>query len=66
MEFLFNYQTHQYRAGDGRELTLQSTFVGPDLFELLGLRPVAGRFFAQDREADIARMHFDFAKPIAR
>jgi putative ABC transport system permease protein len=53
MEFLINYQTHQYRAPDGREVTLWHTFVGPGLFELLGLKPVAGRFFSQDREADI-------------
>jgi putative ABC transport system permease protein len=53
MEFLVNYGTQQYRASDGREVTLQNTFVGPGLFELLGLKPVAGRFFAQDREADV-------------
>ena len=53
MEFLANYGTQQYRTGDGREVTLQNTFVGPGMFELLGLKPVAGRFFAQDREADV-------------
>jgi putative ABC transport system permease protein len=51
-EFLNNYGTQQYRTRDGRVLTLLNTFVGPGLFELLGLTPVAGRFFSQERDGD--------------
>jgi putative ABC transport system permease protein len=53
MEFLTNYGTQQYRSADGREVALHNTYVGPGLFELLGLSPVAGRFFSQDRASDI-------------
>ena len=49
--FLQNYGTQAYRAPDGREVTLQDGYVGPGLFELLGLRPVAGRFLSAG-EAD--------------
>ncbi|MEP7311749.1 MAG: FtsX-like permease family protein [Pseudomonadota bacterium] len=51
-DFLGNYGTQQYRAPDGREVTLQNSGVGPGLFELLGLHPVAGRFFERGRAAD--------------
>jgi putative ABC transport system permease protein len=53
MEFLVNYQTQQYRTADGREVALNSTYIDPGLFELLGLAPVAGRFFSQDRASDV-------------
>lgn len=53
MEFLTNYGTQQYRTADGREVPLRNTYVGPGLFELLGLSPVAGRFFSQDRASDV-------------
>jgi putative ABC transport system permease protein len=52
-DFLINYQTHQYRTSGGRELTLEKTQVAPGLFELIGLKPAAGRFFAKDRAADV-------------
>jgi len=38
-----------YRAPDGRTVTLQNSQVGAGLFELLGFRPVAGRFFVAGR-----------------
>jgi putative ABC transport system permease protein len=53
MEFLVNYQTQQYRTADGREVALNSTYIDPGLFELLGLAPVAGRFFSQNRASDV-------------
>jgi len=53
MEFLVNYGTQQYRSADGREVALHNTYIGPGLFELLGLAPVAGRFFSQDRASDV-------------
>jgi putative ABC transport system permease protein len=53
MEFLVNYQTQQYRTADGRDVALNSTYIDPGLFELLGLAPVAGRFFSQDRASDV-------------
>jgi putative ABC transport system permease protein len=53
MDFLNNYGTAPYRAPDGRTVTLQNSQVGAGLFELLGLKPVAGRFFVARREADI-------------
>jgi putative ABC transport system permease protein len=53
MEFLVNYGTQQYRSADGREVALRNTYIGPGLFELLGLAPVAGRFFSQDRASDV-------------
>jgi putative ABC transport system permease protein len=52
MVFLNDFGTDQYLAPDGREVTLQSSLVGAGLFELIGLAPVAGRFFVRDREAD--------------
>ncbi|HEY4212430.1 MAG TPA: FtsX-like permease family protein [Steroidobacteraceae bacterium] len=45
-DFLRNYSTQMYRAPDGREVMLKSSFIGPGLFELLGLKPVAGRFLS--------------------
>jgi putative ABC transport system permease protein len=53
MEFLVNYSTQQYRTADGREVALRNTYIGPGLFELLGLAPVAGRFFSRDRASDV-------------
>ncbi len=53
MAFLVNYGTQQYRAADGCEITLQNTFVGPGLFEMLRLKPLAGRFFEHDNAADV-------------
>jgi putative ABC transport system permease protein len=53
MDFLNNFGTAQYRAPDGRTVTLQNSQVGAGLFELLGMKPVAGRFFVSRREADI-------------
>jgi putative ABC transport system permease protein len=50
--FLSNYGTQTYRAADGREVTLQDAYVGPGLFELLGLKPLAGRFLSAS-EADL-------------
>lgn len=50
--FLDNFGTAQYIARDGREVTLNDSQVGPGVFELLGLKPLAGRFFVRDREAD--------------
>lgn len=44
-EFLTNVGTQRYRRTDGVEVTLQNTRVGTGLFELLGLSPLAGRFF---------------------
>ncbi|MEJ0098218.1 MAG: FtsX-like permease family protein [Pseudomonadota bacterium] len=52
-DFLGNFGTQQYRAADGREATLQNSSIGPGLFELMGLKPVAGRFYERDREADL-------------
>ncbi len=52
MAFLEDFGTGRYIAPDGREVTLQTGLVGAGLFELLGLKPVAGRFFLRDREAD--------------
>jgi putative ABC transport system permease protein len=50
--FVNNFGTDQYVAPNGSEVSLQNTQVGAGLFELLGLKPVAGRFFVADREAD--------------
>lgn len=50
--FLGEYGTAQYLAPDGREATLHDGIAGAGMFELMGLRPVAGRFFVRDREAD--------------
>lgn len=52
MDFLNNFGTDTYRAPDGRMATLQNSQVGAGLFELLGLKPVAGRFFGADRAMD--------------
>jgi putative ABC transport system permease protein len=52
MDFLNNFGTTSYRAPDGRMATLQNSQVGVGLFELLGLKPVAGRFFRMDRAMD--------------
>jgi putative ABC transport system permease protein len=51
--FLNNFSTETYRAADGREVPLEGAYVGAGLFELIGLRPVAGRFFRADTEADL-------------
>ena len=61
-EFLSNFGTQLYRTGDGRDVTLQNVDIGPGLFELLGLKPVAGRFFAPDREADVIPWERDLAR----
>jgi putative ABC transport system permease protein len=53
MEFLTNYGTQQYRTPEGRAVTLQNVSAGPGMFELLGLKPVAGRFFAANNVADV-------------
>ena len=52
MDFLNNFGTATYRAPDGRMATLQNSQVGAGLFELLGLKPLAGRFFLAEREMD--------------
>jgi putative ABC transport system permease protein len=52
MDFLNNFGTASYRAPDGRMATLQNSQVGAGLFELLGLKPLAGRFFRADRAMD--------------
>jgi putative ABC transport system permease protein len=51
-DFLGNFGTQQFRNEAGREVTLQNSNVGPGLFELFGLHPVAGRFFERERIAD--------------
>ncbi len=61
-EFLTNFGTQQYRTNDGREISLQNVDIGPGLFELLRLKPVAGRFFAPDREVDVIPWERDLAK----
>ncbi|HEY6457823.1 MAG TPA: ABC transporter permease [Steroidobacteraceae bacterium] len=53
MDFLNNFGSASYRSPDGRTVTLQNSLVGAGLFELLGFKPVAGRFFVARREADI-------------
>jgi putative ABC transport system permease protein len=53
-DILRNYGTQVYRAPDGREVMLKDGYIGPGLFELLGLKPVAGRFLSAS-EADVAR-----------
>jgi putative ABC transport system permease protein len=53
MDFLGNFGTTSYRAPNGRMVTLQNSQVGAGLFELLGLKPVAGRFFRADRTMDV-------------
>ncbi len=53
MDFLNNFGSASYRSPDGRTVTLQNSQVGAGLFELLGFKPVAGRFFVARREADI-------------
>jgi putative ABC transport system permease protein len=52
MNFLNNFGTGPYIAPDGREVFLQSSLIGAGLFELLGLKPVAGRFFERGRLVD--------------
>jgi putative ABC transport system permease protein len=49
---LGNYGSRVFRAPDGREITLGYTAVGPGFFELLGLKPLAGRFLSPS-EADV-------------
>ncbi len=68
MEFLTNYGVQQYRAADGREVTLQNVSVGAGMFELLGLQPSAGRYFERRsgnryvaRRADEARSRQDLS-----
>ena len=51
-DFLHDYGTAEYRGPDGRSATLQNTAVGAGLLELIGLAPVAGRFFSEDRVGD--------------
>lgn len=52
MDFLNNFGTTTYRAPDGHMATLQNSQVGVGLFELLGLKPLAGRFFRMDQTMD--------------
>jgi putative ABC transport system permease protein len=51
--FLGEYGTAQYTGPDDREVTLHDGIAGAGMFELMGLKPVAGRFFIRDREADV-------------
>ena len=51
--FLDNFGTAQYLAPGGRQVTLNNSQVGAGTFELMGLAPVAGRFFLRDRDADL-------------
>jgi len=51
-DLLGNYGTQQYRGPDGRDVTLQNSSIGPGLFELMGLKPVAGRFHERNRTGD--------------
>jgi len=51
--FLSEFGTAQYLAPDGREVMLKSGIAGAGMFELMGLKPVAGRFFVRNREADV-------------
>jgi putative ABC transport system permease protein len=51
--FLGEFGTAQYIAPDGREVTLHDGIGGAGMFEMMGLKPVAGRFFMRDREADV-------------
>ncbi len=51
-DFLGNYGTQQYRGADSREVTLQNSSIGAGLFELMGLTPVAGRFYGRGRAGD--------------
>jgi putative ABC transport system permease protein len=53
MDFLNNFGTTSYRAPDGKMATLQNSQVGAGLFELLGLKPLAGRFFLAERAMDL-------------
>ena len=52
MNFLTNFGTGPYVAPDGREVIIHSSLMGAGSFELLGLQPVAGRFFERGRQAD--------------
>ncbi len=52
-DLLGNFGTQQYRGPDGNEVTLQNSSVGPGLFELMGLKPSAGRFYERDRAGDL-------------
>lgn len=52
-DLLGNFGTQQYRGPDGNEVTLQNSSIGPGLFELMGLKPVAGRFYDRDRVGDL-------------
>jgi len=52
-DLLGNFGTQQYRGPDGNEITLQNSSIGPGLFELMGLKPVAGRFYDRDRVGDL-------------
>ncbi len=51
--FLGEFGTAQYLAPDGSEVTLKDGTAGAGMFELMGLKPVAGRFFMRNREADV-------------
>lgn len=61
--FLGEYGTSQYLAPDGREVTLHDGIAGAGMFDLMGLKPVAGRFFVRDRAADALPPRGD-ARPI--
>ena len=51
--FLGEFGTAQYFAPDGREVTFKEGIASAGMFELMGLKPVAGRFFVRNREADV-------------
>jgi putative ABC transport system permease protein len=51
-DILNNFGTGQYLGPDGREVTLQFSQVGAGMFELLGFKPLAGRFFVRERQGD--------------
>ena len=53
-DILNNFGAGQFFGPDGREVPLQFSQVGAGMFELLGLEPVAGRFFVRDRPDDAA------------
>jgi putative ABC transport system permease protein len=65
MDFLNNFGTASYRAPDGRAVTLQNSQVGAGLFEMLGLKPVAGRFFLAGRARDILPAYRDQVATVA-
>jgi putative ABC transport system permease protein len=51
--FLGVYGPAEYVAPNGRQVMLKDGVAGAGIFEIMGLAPVAGRFFARDREGDV-------------